>query len=98
MNHSIEQIQQSFARFLKQRFDLNDQLIATCRLTLNMDEAKQQFGDLSSNAALVLAGQLQQKPRDIAQTIATDFTHPLITKTEIAGPGFINFFVSIKTI
>ncbi len=52
-------------------------------------------GDLASNIALTLAKAVGRKPRDIAQSIcdcmptATD-----IIKTEIAGPGFINFFVS----
>lgn len=50
------------------------------------------FGDLSTNAAMLLAKNAGQKPRDLASliaqklpTIATD-----IEKVEIAGPGFIN--------
>jgi arginyl-tRNA synthetase len=57
------------------------------------DEA---HGDLSSNLALQLARQLRRKPRDVAQEIVTRLALPpgLVEKTEIAGPGFINFFLS----
>jgi arginyl-tRNA synthetase len=53
-------------------------------------------GDYATNAALALAAQTGMKPRDLAQII-TDNLPPhegLIAKTEIAGPGFINFFLA----
>ncbi|MEO0497828.1 MAG: arginine--tRNA ligase, partial [Pseudomonadota bacterium] len=49
-------------------------------------------GDMSTNAAMVLAKPLGQKPRDIAQIVAADLeTDPRIQSVDIAGPGFINF-------
>jgi len=51
-------------------------------------------GDLSSNAAMLLARQLKRKPRDIAEEILSSLKldpHK-VEKTEIAGAGFINFF------
>jgi arginyl-tRNA synthetase len=53
-------------------------------------------GDLSSNLALQLAGRLGQKPRDVAREIVTRLALPpgVVEKTEIAGPGFINFFLA----
>lgn len=66
----------------------------TVELTLNTEEAKQAFGDLSTNAALVYAKQLGKNPREIAQTIIENFNHPAIQKMEIAGPGFINIFLT----
>jgi len=49
-------------------------------------------GDLSTNAAMVLAGQLKAKPRDIAEQIAAELrTISGVEAVEIAGPGFINF-------
>lgn len=53
-------------------------------------------GDFSCNAALVSAKAFRSNPRAIAQIIAenavTDGT--MFDKIEVAGPGFINFFVS----
>jgi arginyl-tRNA synthetase len=51
-------------------------------------------GDLSSNAALLLTKKLKKKPREIAQEIinSLEIDPQFIGKTEIAGPGFINFF------
>ena len=52
-------------------------------------------GDLSTNFALVSAKALKMPPRKIAETLLRHIggSHPLIEKTEIAGPGFINFFI-----
>ena len=48
-------------------------------------------GDLSTNAAMVLAGQAKQKPRDIAEKLAELLRGlPHVTKVDVAGPGFIN--------
>ena len=65
-------------------------------LTLNVDPQRQQFGDLSCNVAMLYAKELQQNPRVVAQAIITDFSHPLVTACEIAGPGFIN--VTLKPV
>ena len=54
-----------------------------------------QHGDFASNLALLLAGSLQQRPRDLAQQIVEHLpAHPQVCQVEIAGPGFINFFVA----
>ena len=48
-------------------------------------------GDLATNAAMVLAKDAGLKPRDLAEKIAAELAKlPEVTKTEIAGPGFIN--------
>ncbi len=48
-------------------------------------------GDLSTNAALVLAKGAGTKPRDVAQMLADKLAaDPRVEKTEIAGPGFVN--------
>lgn len=51
-------------------------------------------GDYSSNVAMQLTKQLKQNPRMIASSIVEhiDMTS-IISKVEIAGPGFINLFV-----
>jgi arginyl-tRNA synthetase len=52
-------------------------------------------GDYAANAAMVLAKQSRQNPRKIAQIILDNLadTESIIEKTQIAGPGFINFFI-----
>lgn len=52
-------------------------------------------GDLASNIALVSAKAAGKNPRDIAADLVAELTGTAnITKMEIAGPGFINFFLS----
>ncbi|MBI4961936.1 MAG: arginine--tRNA ligase [Desulfomonile tiedjei] len=54
------------------------------------------FGDYATNAALVLAAKLEMKPREVASIINEHLAREseLIEKSEIAGPGFINFFLA----
>src|SRR6476661_3648756 len=48
-------------------------------------------GDLATNAAMALAKDAGLKPRDLAEKVAAELGKlPDVTKTEIAGPGFIN--------
>lgn len=51
-------------------------------------------GDFSTNAAMLLTKMLKRNPRDIASEIieALDYDENIISKIEIAGPGFINFY------
>jgi arginyl-tRNA synthetase len=52
-------------------------------------------GDLASNIALSLAKSAQRNPRELATLISNALpANSLVSRTEIAGPGFINFFLS----
>ena len=54
-----------------------------------------EHGDFATNIALLMAKPAARKPRDIAQAIVAALPgHDAIEKVEIAGPGFINFFLS----
>ncbi len=53
-------------------------------------------GDYSTNVALVLAKTLGKNPQDVAEEIRNKIKSNLFSKIEIAGPGFINFFISEK--
>jgi len=52
-------------------------------------------GDFSTNFAMVMASAQKMPPRKFAEIITEEIEDQagLIEKTEIAGPGFINFFV-----
>ena len=63
---------------------------------LQIDRPKDpSLGDLSCNIAMVLAKRAGIAPRDLAtQIIDTLPDNTLIERCDIAGPGFINFFVN----
>ena len=52
-------------------------------------------GDYSANAAFMLSKALRMPPRKIAEEIQSkiDLSNTYFEKCEIAGPGFINFFL-----
>lgn len=52
-------------------------------------------GDFANNLALMLAKPAKKNPRELAELITQNMpASDLIIKTEIAGPGFINFFIN----
>lgn len=52
-----------------------------------------QNGDYASNIAMQLTKELHLSPREIAQTLKDNIKDSKIEKIEVAGPGFLNFFV-----
>ena len=62
----------------------------TARLTVEPPRDTS-HGDITTNAAMVLAKPAGMKPRDIADLLAARLnTLPEVTETAVAGPGFIN--------
>ena len=54
-----------------------------------------QHGDFASNLAMVLCKQARSKPRDLAEKLVTALPAcEQVTRVEIAGPGFINFYLA----
>jgi arginyl-tRNA synthetase len=53
-------------------------------------------GDLTTNLAMTMAKEFRKAPRAIAEQLVSDIEWDIniIEKVEIAGPGFINFFIS----
>ena len=52
-------------------------------------------GDVSTNAAMVLAKQAQMQPREIADLLLTQLVNSTqIENIEVAGPGFLNLTLS----
>jgi arginyl-tRNA synthetase len=53
-------------------------------------------GDVATNLALALAKVLRAKPREVAQRLvgALDLPSGVVRKIDVAGPGFINFFLA----
>jgi arginyl-tRNA synthetase len=60
---------------------------------------KPELGDYSSNAAMLLAGPLGDSPRAVAERLrgeleADSALVPDLERIEVAGPGFVNFFLA----
>ena len=59
---------------------------------------QREFGDLSSNVAMLWARSAKNPPRAIAETILKNIEDPdgILARMEIAGPGFLNFTFAAK--
>jgi len=52
-------------------------------------------GDFSSNLAMVLASRLKRPPRQVAEILVETLSeNSLFERVEVAGPGFVNFFIA----
>jgi arginyl-tRNA synthetase len=84
----IEQSLASLQQAEKLPIDLN----ANIQVTPSKDLSQ---GDFASNIAMMLAKQAGKPPRELADLIVGEISsHESIEKIEVAGPGFINFFVA----
>jgi len=57
-----------------------------------------EHGDYASNVALKFASRFGMSPRDLANKIASNIDKEVVEKVEIAGPGFVNFFIKKSAI
>ncbi len=75
---------------------LNELGIDTSRDILIEKPADERFGDASTNIAMVLARELKKNPRQIAADIVSrlPFRSDMVERTEVAGAGFINFYLA----
>ena len=66
--------------------------------SIQLDRPKSiEHGDFSTNLAMMLAKPLKKNPRELATLIMEKLpTSPFIEKVEIAGAGFINFYLNAK--
>lgn len=86
-----DKIIETIEKIIKDKFDFeaNDGLIM---MEIPKDNKN---GDYSTNVAMRLTKQLKMKPQDIAATLKEELLTELneVEKIEIAGPGFINFWL-----
>ncbi len=99
MNNIFEKIREQLLKVVKEAFtacankgslpniQIEDILIETPR--------ERGFGDFSTNIAMQVSKQTKMPPRKTAELIASefDFSGTYIEKTEVAGPGFLNFYL-----
>ncbi|MCH8083668.1 MAG: arginine--tRNA ligase, partial [Myxococcales bacterium] len=87
-----ERLQQEFSGALERILSSDDEIPAfTLEAPRNPDH-----GDFACNAAMLLAKQLKQPPREIAGRIVAELSvgSGLIERAEVAGPGFVNIWLS----
>ncbi len=92
MKHHLEQLVASAIASLQASGELPNDL----KINIQIDRTKdRQHGDFACSVALMLAKPAKRKPRDIADAIVGALgSSDQVDKVEIAGPGFINFFLT----
>ncbi len=91
MKHILEQLVQQGLDTLKKNADLPADLEPPIQIERTRDKA---HGDYACNIAMMLAKPARRAPRDIAQALIDQLPDsPEIERIEIAGPGFINFYL-----
>ncbi|SMN11958.1 Arginyl-tRNA synthetase [uncultured Candidatus Thioglobus sp.] len=75
---------------------VNSNVLESVPENIRIDHSKDKTqGDFASNIAMVLSKQAKCAPKVLAQKIVANFPNSAeVDKVEIAGPGFINFFMS----
>lgn len=92
MKHKLECLLQQAIETLKTQGILGTDISPVIAIERTRDP---QHGDFATNLAMVLAKPARLNPRQLAEKIIAECTtDTLISKIEIAGPGFINFFIN----
>ncbi|ABM01881.1 arginyl-tRNA synthetase [Psychromonas ingrahamii 37] len=89
--HIQQLLEQAIVCLIKQEI-----IPADIQPRINIDRTKDKsHGDYANNLALMLAKPAKQNPRHLAELIIANIPEStLVIKMEIAGPGFINFFIN----
>jgi len=92
MKHQLEALLTRALRQLQQKGDLPADLAIEAKAERTRDRA---HGDFASNVAMTLTKAAKRKPRELAEMLVAALpSSALVSKVEIAGPGFINFFLT----
>jgi arginyl-tRNA synthetase len=92
MKSVVEALLSQAIDILKQQGVIAEDVSPRINLSNTKDKS---HGDFASNIAMMLAKPAGMNPRELAEKIITAMPKdPHISDTQIAGPGFINFFVN----
>ncbi|MDP3008689.1 MAG: arginine--tRNA ligase [Methylococcales bacterium] len=92
MKQTIETLILQAVDTLKANGDLDINTLPAVTIERSRDA---QHGDFATNLALILAKAAKTNPRQLAEKILAALpAHNAVTKVELAGPGFINFFIN----
>lgn len=90
-NHILSLLKSSLDKLAK-TYPIDEKFLNNIKIERTKDKS---HGDFATNIAMLLCKSLSKNPREVATLIIENLDKiQIIEKTEIAGPGFINFFVS----
>ena len=89
-----DNIKKTLSEILEDLYSQVEPEIKNLKISIQ-DNKEKEHGDLATNIAMVLAKPLKKNPKEIAEEIKQNFVlDEKIIKIEVAGPGFLNFFLS----
>lgn len=89
-----DNIKKTLSEILEDLYSKVEPEIKNLKISIQ-DNKEKEHGDLATNIAMVLAKPLKKNPKEIAEEIKQNFVlDEKIIKIEVAGPGFLNFFLS----
>ncbi|CAM4462511.1 MAG: Arginine--tRNA ligase [Legionellaceae bacterium] len=92
MKNHLKSLIETAITSIQQKTILAKDITFTIQIERTRDK---QFGDFSCNIAMVLAKTTHKNPRELAELMLAHIpASDLIEKTLVAGPGFINFFLT----
>lgn len=92
MKQQITQLLEAAAQTLKADGFIPEEHVIKVSVDNTRDKS---HGDLATNLALTLAKPCKSNPREVAQKITEALpSNDIVNKVEIAGPGFINFYLA----
>ncbi len=92
MKQELQQLLTEAISIVQKKMNLSFSAIDDIQIERTRD---QEHGDFACNIAMVLAKQAKTNPRELASALLENLPDSeIIDRVEIAGPGFINFFLS----
>ena len=89
-----DNIKKTLSQILEDLYSQIEPEVKNLKISIQ-DNKEKEHGDLATNIAMVLAKPLKKNPKEIAEEIKQNFVlDEKIIKIEVAGPGFLNFFLS----
>ena len=89
-----DSIKKTLSQILEDLYSQIEPEVKNLKISIQ-DNKEKEHGDLATNIAMVLAKPLKKNPKEIAEEIKQNFVlDEKIIKIEVAGPGFLNFFLS----
>ena len=96
MKQELQQLLISAISIVQQKLNLSFSAIDDIQIERTRDQA---HGDFACNIAMVLAKQANINPGQLASAIVENLPESeIIDRVEIAGPGFINFFLNKRSL
>ncbi len=91
MKQELQQLLVDAISIVQEKMNLSFSAIDSIQIERTRDQT---HGDFACNIAMVLAKQAKTNPRQLASSIVENLpASRIIDRVEIAGPGFINFFL-----